>query len=975
MKSWISFALVMIWLASAAQAEALLTVLHTFSTNSDDSSSPSAGVVVSADRLYGSAKGGAFGQGTVYTLKVDGSGFTNLHSFRGREGGQPDSGVTLENGTLYGANTWGTTNYESTLFSLKTNGESFNILHQGSLADGWHPAGRLLLTNGVIYGAKEWGGLTATTGYSDGLVYSISTSGSNYTKLYPFCVPNGVYPQGGFILVDDFLYGITSDGGRNEALAIGGMGTIFRMRTDGTEFSTLHLFSTNGYDGGGGGYLTYANGRLYGITPASPGISPGGTLFSMELDGSGYTNLHQFTTQGPYRPMHGLLWANQRLHGVTECGGAYGAGTVFSLDADGANYVTLHDFATNGTEGYQANLPFISEHVLYGTTSQGGSNGCGTVFRLELPVEPAIIEQPIAITTGISSNAIFRVSVTGTPPLAYQWFQNGTNLPNTSALSTQSNTMLVLTNITFGDAGAYTVTVSNAGGCRTSSTAMLTLTTADHQSPSLSLTTPSRRETQVTNTVYTARGTAFDRASIQCVQCQLNGGSWFAAATTNRFTNWNAALSLKPGTNTFAAFSMDTSGNCSATNTTVIFCAPPCSLLISTNGKGSVAMTPAKAPILWNQSCILTARPAAGFVFSGWSGSLASTEAKLTFVVHSNLALVANFIPSPFTGISGTCQGLFFNPTNVASDKAGPFTITTTTNGGYSGKLVLGGKTYTFSGTLWTNGWGSNLLARSSAGNLSLGFTFDLAGDSLAGTVYGPDWMAPIAAYRAGYSAKKTWTNSTRFTLVLPGSNDSASQPGGDGVGSVNISPAGVGSLAASLADGTVITTSYSISKNGEWPLFASLYSGKGLLLGWLSFTNEMESDLRGKACWVKPAQKSAYYPAGFTNQLEAAGSAYALSSGKLLPLDTARLWLAGGSLTSSFTNFVTLTQNKASSTNKTLKLTLAPATGLFSGSVENPESARPRTLSFKGAVYQKLTNSYGYFLGNNRSGRIMLEK
>ena len=68
------------------------TVLHTFTATITDSSfvntnsdgaNPDAGLILSGNTLYGTASaGGTYGNGTVFAVNTNGTGFTNLHSFR-----------------------------------------------------------------------------------------------------------------------------------------------------------------------------------------------------------------------------------------------------------------------------------------------------------------------------------------------------------------------------------------------------------------------------------------------------------------------------------------------------------------------------------------------------------------------------------------------------------------------------------------------------------------------------------------------------------------------------------------------------------------------------------------------------------------------------------------------------------------------------------------------------------------------------
>ena len=54
--------------------------------------------------------------------------------------------------------------------------------------------------------------------------------------------------------------------------------------------------------------------------------------------------------------------------------------------------------------------------------------------------------------------------------------------------------------------------------------------------------------------------------------------------------------------------------------------------------------------------------------------------------------------------------------------------------------------------------------------------------------------------------------------------------------------------------------------------------------------------------------------------------------------------------------------------TNK-LTLSINLASGLFNGSVTTPDGSR--SFPFKGAVYQKQNQGWGFFLGTNQSGRV----
>jgi hypothetical protein len=85
------------------------------------------------------------------------------------------------------------------------------------------------------------------------------------------------------------------------------------------------------------------------------------------------------------------------------------------------------------------------------------------------PTPPVIVWQPSNQTVLVGETASFAVGVQGTPPFAYQWTFNTTNLAGAT------NPLLTLTNAQFSQAGSYSVRVTNAAGLAVSSNAVLTV--------------------------------------------------------------------------------------------------------------------------------------------------------------------------------------------------------------------------------------------------------------------------------------------------------------------------------------------------------------------------------------------------------------------------------------------------------------------------------------------------------------------
>src|SRR5207244_8651765 len=119
------------------------------------------------------------------------------------------------------------------------------------------------------------------------------------------------------------------------------------------------------------------------------------------------------------------------------------------------------------------------------------------------------------------------------------------------------------------------------------------------------------------------------------------------------------------------------------------------------------------------------------------------------------------------------------------------------------------------------------------------------------------------------------------------------------------------------LADATKLTQSSQISEDGTWPLFAPLYKGGGLLIGWISFTNRTGDDLHGAVNWIKrPDLKAHYYSSGFAMAGDAIGSIYAPLSILAINTEISKLQSENGA------NSV-VTAIKAS-----------PTTGIFNGTL-----------------------------------------
>ncbi|HVU26033.1 MAG TPA: choice-of-anchor tandem repeat GloVer-containing protein [Opitutus sp.] len=336
----------------------------------------------SDDRLYGTAKGGgAHFDGTVFAIATDGTGFTVLRDLTSAsDGGAPYAGLTTGlDGLLYGTASAGGTNGQGTVFAMAENGTGFTVLSNLAYAkDGANPfAGLVQGADGRLYGTTYAGG---TAG--NGTAYAVATDGTGYTILHSFVsASDGAQPSPTLVQGDDGrLYGTTRSGGAN------GDGTVFAVEADGTGFVVLHDF-TSASDGAPpyAGLIQGIDGRLYGTTN-SGGSNGFGTVFALATDGTGFVVLRNFDdTNDGRNPWGGLLQGSDgRLYGTTSGGGANTNGTVYAVTTDGGTFTVLYNLSA-GTDGASPYSKLIqgADDRLYGTSSTAGANGDGTVFALE----------------------------------------------------------------------------------------------------------------------------------------------------------------------------------------------------------------------------------------------------------------------------------------------------------------------------------------------------------------------------------------------------------------------------------------------------------------------------------------------------------------------------------------------------------------------------------------------------------------
>ena len=215
------------------------TVLYNF-TGGNDGEVPGGGVIFdTTGNLYGTtARGGAYGLGTVFELSPSGGGWvlTTLYAFQGGDDGQfPESALIFDGaGNLYGDTSGAGAAGGGTVFKLSPSGNSwtFSVLYGLPGASNEGPVGPVTMdAAGDVYGTTTGDGafgagsvfkLTATNGswvYSD--IYDFVSRG-------PGLISKGWRPLGNVTLdASGNLYSTAADGGTLDCP--GGCGVVWKF--------------------------------------------------------------------------------------------------------------------------------------------------------------------------------------------------------------------------------------------------------------------------------------------------------------------------------------------------------------------------------------------------------------------------------------------------------------------------------------------------------------------------------------------------------------------------------------------------------------------------------------------------------------------------------------------------------------------------------------------------------------------------
>ncbi len=263
------------------------------------------------------------------------------------------------------------------------------------------------------------------------------------------------------------------------------------------------------------------------------------------------------------------------------------------------------------------------------TNTAGSATGGPATLTVNTP--PVITTPPANQTVNVGQTASFSVVASGTAPLTYQWFKNGTAIGGATSSSYMTSATVS------GDSGSlFTVTVTNSVGSATGGPATLTVITPP------AITTAPIGQTVTSGQTATFSVTASGTGPL--TYQWYDNGAPVSGATSSSYTT------------------PPTTGSNSGSIYTVTV----------TNAGGTVTSPPATLTV--NTPPVITTPPANQTVNAGQTASfsvVASGTAPLTYQWFKN-----------GTAIGGATSSSYTTPATVSGDNGALFTVTVTNSAG-----------------------------------------------------------------------------------------------------------------------------------------------------------------------------------------------------------------------------------------------------------------------------------------------------
>ena len=189
--------------------------------------------------------------------------------------------------------------------------------------------------------------------------------------------------------------------------------------------------------------------------------------------------------------------------------------------------------------------------------------------------------------------------------------------------------------------------------------------------------------------------------------------------------------------------------------------------------------------------------------------------------------------------------------------------------------------------------------------------------------------------------------------------------------------------MMGNLGEGAPLTAGSGISRDGDLPVHAVQFGGKGFFIGWLNVsTSSPPLTVTGASLtWFKPPAlaRQITYLAGFNESKSLQGARYTPPppGTNVLNWTSGVVLLDGGHLQTTISNGLTVTRTTLAAPGNTnsIALTITGSSGKISGSFLHPATRKSTPLN--GYVLQLPDGDVGrgWFISTNESGFMDLHK
>jgi uncharacterized repeat protein (TIGR03803 family) len=388
----------------------MLSTRYTF-TGATDGGNPWGGLVQAADgNLYGTTQiGGTYGFGTVFQMAPTGP-LSTIAQFDGYIGANPSAALIQgKDGSLYGTTEAGGLDNYGAIYRLSIGGP---LQITGQPADQSVFAGATALFTVATFGAApvsyQWlqDGIDLTNGGdisgantaalrisnvtdSDAAFYSVVVSNAFGSVTSDEAVLGIVYSPPGIATQpasQTVLVGTTAS---FTVAAFGDQPLSYQWQENGTNLADGGAISGSATSSLTISDVALSSAGTYSVivsntTQVASSAKAVLTVLPVTLPGASMSSLHLFSgaSDGAF-PYAGLTEGkDHNLYGTAEGGGSLFEGVIFKMTPPGG-LATLYNFINSPAGSYPyASLALGANGDFYGTSSQGGTDGYGTTFKV-----------------------------------------------------------------------------------------------------------------------------------------------------------------------------------------------------------------------------------------------------------------------------------------------------------------------------------------------------------------------------------------------------------------------------------------------------------------------------------------------------------------------------------------------------------------------------------------------------------------